>query len=337
MAEGSVTATTTTSTQADLATKPTSSFLRLTERLSEASVKRRWEAYRDVDWEAPEHELYPEDPRWEMAAWDPLGASDWYRDQAPERRASIGLRRQAEALKVGIEFERVLSDGLLRFAAQLPNRHPAFRYVYHEITEEAQHSMMFQEFINRSSADPVGAGDRLHHRLFDRLTEMGSDLPVVFFLVVLSGEEAFDFLNRQVVRTPTSHPLLARISRIHVVEETRHVSFARAFLRDAVPRLGARQLRELRYEAAFAVNWASVPMFDVTPPLLAAMGVPAEVHQAIVESPEARKVRRGSVANVVALCDELGLVDRRLGSIWDSVTEITDEASGMPDALLGGG
>jgi hypothetical protein len=305
--------------------KRTSSFQRLTERLSEASVKRRWEAYRDIDWDAAEHEIHPEDPRWEAsAAWDPLATTEWFRDQTPERRAALGLQLQAGTLRVGIDFERVLSAGLLKFAASLPNGHPTFRYIYHEVSEEAQHSMMFQEFVNRSGVDPAGAGDHLQ-KLFDRVSDLGGNLPVLFFLVILGGEEAFDYVNRQVVRTPGAHPLLVKICRIHIIEETRHVSFARAFLRDAVPRVEPRQLREMRYGAGYIIDWFASRMFELTLPLQAALGIPADVYQAIVTSPQAQQIRRETVANMVSLCQDLGLVDPRFRAVWSRVTDMPPE------------
>ena len=53
-------------------------------------------------------------------------------------------------MKIGLIFESVLKRGLLEFASTLPNGAPEFRYAYHEVIEEAQHSLMFQEFINRT-------------------------------------------------------------------------------------------------------------------------------------------------------------------------------------------
>src|SRR3989454_8600620 len=38
-------------------------------------------------------------------------------------------------------------------------RSPEFRYVYHEVIEEAQHSLMFQEFVNRSGFDIPGRSE----------------------------------------------------------------------------------------------------------------------------------------------------------------------------------
>ena len=37
-------------------------------RLNRASVTRRFDAYRDVDWDAPEYRVDPDDPRWERPA-----------------------------------------------------------------------------------------------------------------------------------------------------------------------------------------------------------------------------------------------------------------------------
>src|SRR4051794_38559610 len=102
--------------------EPSASFRALVERLSEASVLRRWEAYRDIEWDAPVNLIHRDDPRWDLRApWDPLATSPWYRDQAPPVRSAIGLLRQAVVLKASIEFETVLTRGLLQFASRLPN------------------------------------------------------------------------------------------------------------------------------------------------------------------------------------------------------------------------
>jgi hypothetical protein len=295
--------------------EPSDSFRALVERLSEASVRRRWEAYRDIEWDAPENEVHRDDPRWELrASWDPLAASAWYRDQLPERRSAIGLFREALLLKASIEFETVLIEGLLRLAAALPNGHPAFRYVYHEITEEAQHSMMFQELVNRSGFDPPPAAPGAED-LFRKIASSADVDPILFFVAVLSGEEVTDHLQRLSLHEPLMHPLAQQIGRIHIVEEARHVSFARSFLREAVPRLTDRQLRSLRYQVPFLLAWTVSHLLDnvrvLVPP-----GVPDDVLQDVTTSEQADAVRRGSLAKLVALCDELDLVDHRVESVW---------------------
>ena len=119
-------------------------------RLSKLSVDKHFEAYADIDWDDPDYAVDVKDPRWKLWDVDPLGATEWYRSLPAERQSEIGLYRIAACMKVGWHFENWLQGGLLEVALQLPNGSPTFRYLHHEITEESQHSMMFQELVNRS-------------------------------------------------------------------------------------------------------------------------------------------------------------------------------------------
>ena len=109
------------------------SYEALLARLSRQSVLKRYECYRDIDWDAPEFRVDPADPRWELPSTDPLGATAWYRAQSPALRARIGLYRVATFMKVGLQFENVLSQGLLRFALSKSEHSPEQRYAYHEL------------------------------------------------------------------------------------------------------------------------------------------------------------------------------------------------------------
>src|SRR5262249_11702238 len=121
-------------------------------RLSRQSVVKHFDAYADIDWEAQENRIDPEDPRWEVFE-DGLASTAWYRAQPQGVRSRLGLHMVATFMKIGVQFESVLKRGLLDFAARLPNGSAEFRYVYHEVIEEAQHSLMFQEFVNRAGFD----------------------------------------------------------------------------------------------------------------------------------------------------------------------------------------
>jgi hypothetical protein len=288
-------------------------------RLSEASVRRRWEAHRDVDWDAPEHAIAAGDPRWQAEAdWDPLARSPWYRDQASDARAAIGLLRHTQVMKAGIEFESTLAQGLLRFAARLPNGHPGIRYVYHEVAEEAQHSMMFQEFIDRSGCDPAPASDEAGLQ-FRKIVEFADTYPVLLFIAGLTGEEAFDHLQRRLVRSASTPPLIRRISTIHVTEEARHVSFARSVLRDLVPRLSRRDIRALSYQIPIVIDWTSAHVMasfgSIHPDsaLPAGVDAPGDTRESAAALAQ---LRRRAMARMVALCEELGLVDARADAVW---------------------
>ncbi len=213
-------------------------YSKLLARLSGLSVTHHFDAYGDINWDAPEFRIDPADPRWELRDDDPLGATAWYRTLPAQTRARLGLEYVASTMKTGLEFERVLKRGLLEFAGTLPNGAPEFRYAYHEIIEEAQHSLMFQEFVNRSGFDAAGLRplDRFGTRY---IIILGRRFPALFFIFVLGGEEPIDYVQRKELRSGEAlHPLLERVMRIHVTEEARHLSFAQHYLRTQAPSLG---------------------------------------------------------------------------------------------------
>src|SRR5207253_2022804 len=141
-------------------------YQHLLRRLSHQSVVKHFDAYADIDWDADEYRIDPEDPRWELGPGAVPGARAWYRARPQAARARLGLHLVATKMKIGTQFENVLQRGLLEFAWTLPNGAPEFRYVYHEVIEEGQHSLMFQEFVNRTGFDVPGLGfwDRLGSR-----------------------------------------------------------------------------------------------------------------------------------------------------------------------------
>src|SRR5581483_4674950 len=123
-------------------------FAAIVARLSRQSVAKHFDAYEDVPWDEPGYAIDPDDPRWRLPAFDALGQTDWYRSQPESVQSRVALHRIATCMRVGWEFENVLQRGLLSYAMRLPNGAPEFRYLHHEVVEESQHTMMFQEFVN---------------------------------------------------------------------------------------------------------------------------------------------------------------------------------------------
>src|SRR5262245_528889 len=118
-------------------------YRRFLARLSHQSVVKHYDAYADIPWDDPAFAVDPEDPRFALSEDDPLGATTWYRQQPLPIRARIGLHMIANFARIGWQFESVLKRGLLEFALRLPDDAPEFRYCYHEVIEEAQHSLFF--------------------------------------------------------------------------------------------------------------------------------------------------------------------------------------------------
>jgi hypothetical protein len=294
-------------------------------RLSHQSVVKHFDAYGDVPWDDPDHRIDPNDPRWELSDDDSLGATAWYGAQPPAVRSRIGLHMIATFMKIGAQFESVLKRGLLEYAARLPNGAPEFRYVYHEVIEEAQHSLMFQEFVNRTGFDIPGLGwwERFGAR---RVVGHARRFPALFFVFVLGGEDPIDHVQRTALRSGRPiHPLLRRIMQIHVTEEARHLCFARQYLRERVPRLGPVARMGLALGAPIILAQMSQLMMRPSRQIVAAYGIPAAViAEAYTHNPHHREKTLAALAKVRSLLAELQLVTsttaplwRRLG-IWDA-------------------
>jgi hypothetical protein len=304
--------------EADAANASDRAWLSLLDRLNHQSVHRHFDAYADVDWDSPELALDPEDPRWELSSDDPLGQTSWYRQLPAPTRARIGCDLIASKMKIGLIFESILKRGLLEFASALPNGAPEFRYAYHEIIEEAQHSLMFQEFVNRSGLDAVGLSpmQRFGSR---RVIRLGRGFPQLFFLFVLGGEDPIDYVQRRELRAGREiHPLLERIMRIHVTEEARHLSFARHYLKRTVPGLSPVRRTRLAVAAPLILGSMAQMMLRPSPQIVAKYRIPRQViAEAYTRNPDHRAQTTASLAKVRALCTQLGLTRAPYGILWD--------------------
>jgi P-aminobenzoate N-oxygenase AurF len=299
-------------------------FTELLGRLSRQSVVKHFDAYADVDWDHPDNAIDPRDPRWELDSGNGLAGTDWYRALPAETRARIGLHGITSNMKAGLQFENVLKRGLLEYAFRLPDGSPEFRYVYHEVIEEAQHSLMFQEFVNRTGLETPGLPWEL--RVGSRnVVGLARRFPALFFVFVLGGEDPIDHVQRAVLRSDRDiHPLLERIMRIHVTEEARHLSFARGYLRTNVPKLPAWRRRAMAMQAPLILATEASVMLRPPRHLVRTYGVPdAALREAYGPGSQNRQDAKDSLRKVRNLLVELGLVPpvakrlwQRLG-IWD--------------------
>lgn len=286
-------------------------------RLCALSVTHHFDAYSDIDWDSPGFEIDRADPRWELTSDDPLAHTQWYRNLPAEQRAGLGLDRAVAMMKTGLEFERILKQGLLEFAGTLPNGAAEFRYSYHEVIEECQHSLMFQEFINRSGFDAVGLP--LYARLGARLViPLARRFPPLFFVFVLGGEEPIDYVQRKVLRDENDlPPVLERVMRIHVTEEARHLSFARSYLKGHAATLTWFDRLRLGIGAPIILSVMTAMMFRPSPQLVAKHSIPKKVlAEAYTNNPAAKADDLAAIRRVRKLCADLGVLGRSYRLCW---------------------
>lgn len=301
----------------------------LVERLSAQSVTKRFEAYVDVPWDDPAYAIDPADPRFELPVEDGLGATDWYRGLPQPVRARFGLHLIASFMRIGLQFENVLQRGLLEFALELPNGAPEFRYAYHETIEEAHHTLMFQEFVNRSGIDVPGLPPLMRYGA-RKVVAFGRRFPELFFVFVLGGEDPIDHFQREMLRSgEVRHPLVERISRIHIIEEARHLSFARAYLRRHVPDLPAPRLLLLRVRTPLILGQMARLMMEPSPAMIAEYGIPRDVIQRVYRrNPAHRRRAADALRKVRELCVELGIAAPPFDRLWRRMGIWTDAAEG---------
>jgi len=303
-------------------TRAAETYPALLRRLSHQSVVKHFDAYADIDWDSAEFRIDPDDPRWQLSEDDTLGGTAWYRAQPEAIRARIGLHMFATFMKLGVQFESVLKRGLLDFAAGLPSGAPEFRYVYHEVIEEAQHSLMFQEFVNRTGFEIAGLPPLMRFGT-RQVIRFARTFPELFFVFVLGGEDPIDHVQRRALKSGgPMHPLLKRIMQIHVTEEARHLCFARHYLKQRVPHLGPMRRAMLAVRAPIILAVMAQLMMRPSRDIIRTYGIPPEVvAEAYTRNPRHRAETIEALRKIRALFAELGIVAprlwRRLG-LWDA-------------------
>jgi hypothetical protein len=294
-------------------------FTNLLHRLNDQSIRpgKHFDAYVDVPWD--DYDIDPTDARWELGPDDALGATAWYQSQAQEVRGAIGIHLVASKASVGYFFEGVLKRGLLEHATTLPAGSAELRYVYHEVIEEAQHSLMFQELVGRAGH---GGVPRLPREVMwgsRQVVRLARSFPELFFIFVLGGEDPIDHMQRETLRDKDReiHPLLERIMRIHVTEEARHLSFARHWLKQRVPELHPVKKLILSLGAPLILGEMGGLMMKPSKEIIDTYGIPDDViRAAYTDNPDFQQGAAVAMRKVRVLCRDLGLMNPVSTALW---------------------
>ncbi|MFP3987950.1 diiron oxygenase [Streptomyces sp. E11-3] len=194
------------------------------ERLLESSAKHSFDPDKELDWEAP-----AEEGKW---FWPPelvsLYDTPLWRRMSEEQRMDLARHEAASLASLGIWFEIILMQLLVRhiYDKSLTSSH--VRYALTEIADECRHSMMFARMIKKAGA-PTYPVTKVNHNLA-RVLKTVSTTPGSFACTLL-GEEILDWMQRLTFPDERVQPLVRGVTRIHVVEEARHVRYAREELR----------------------------------------------------------------------------------------------------------
>ena len=284
--------------------------------LSEASVEQCFNAFKDIAWDSPEFALSDDDDRWLLPRVDPLGATAWYQELPRARQLEVGRHRLVAMTKTGSQFEQLLLIGGAQFLMGLKNENPEFRYFMHELTEECHHIQMFQELTNRACPDVVGAPLWLR-RSIPLVGLLGGLWPSLFFTIILAGEEPIDHLQKKMMRAGGQlHPMLTRITQIHIAEEARHIGFAHAWLEHHAPAMNAVNKLALGLMVPMVLRLGYGAIVVPSREDQAAMGIPDRVMREAFGGAENAKTRRDVCADVRHMGETTGILTPLTRIAW---------------------
>ena len=163
---------------------------------------------------------------------DLLSVADLGLDLTEEQWIALSREELASILDAGVRFESVLMAGFgLMLAWQKDLVDPRVTYVLHEIGEETRHSRLFVRVIEQLSPKAVNPFTRGAYRRIDRfITSRAITRKALFCVLVLTGEEVPDLIQKRSSEHPETDPHVREVNRYHRMEEARHLAFARALL-----------------------------------------------------------------------------------------------------------
>lgn len=276
-------------------------------QLVAASERTTLDPFREIDWSVPIDDsafhLPPELlPLYGTPAWDAMEEAD---------RIAYSRHETAALCGAGIWFENELMQVVLRHLADMPVTDPSHRYLLVEVADECRHSMMFGEYIRR-------AGTPAYRPTLspDFLADDSPGARAVSYLLILAVEELLDFMNRATMRAEHVHPTSRAIARLHVLEEARHVSFAKTYLAELLPTLSDED-RTIVADAA-PVLVEVVADMSVDPAVYEHLGIEGGLEM-VRANPHHTATIVAGLTKLTTFLTEIGVIDDAHRATWGAL------------------
>jgi hypothetical protein len=290
---------------------------RTSERLLRSSATTTYDPVVDIDWDAPlEPGRYFAPPHrsslYGTELWDRL---------TEDQRIELTRHEVASIASIGIWFEGILMQMLVRHTYDRDPTTSHVQYAYTEIADECRHSTMFGKMIDRLGA--AYYRPRLLTHFLGRFFKTVSNGPMTF-AGALFVEEMLDQLQREARDDESMQPLIRMVSHIHVVEEARHMRYAREeAAREWVER-GWVSRQWTKFMVGGVALFASSQL--IHPRVYAAVGLdPKEAARVAAANPHWRRTRAWAARRVTATLHEYGMIGGLGKRFW--------KRAGLLDAL----
>jgi hypothetical protein len=281
---------------------------RTADRLLLSSAEHSYDPEVEIDWDAPlAANLYFVPPHRSS-----LYGTELWESLTTERRITLTRHEVASIAGLGVWFETILMQLLLRaYYRQDPTAAHA-QYALTEIADECRHSVMFGRMIDKLDA-PVYRPDRVNEILGKWIAATGTGPRM--FAAILICEEILDTLQREAMTCEEVQPLVRMVSRIHVVEEARHVRYAREELARQVRAAGKGRLAFDKLVIGRAAYLCGTRL--IHPGVYASVGIDPQVgYRAARRNPNFRRTLLWAGERVVAYLNDLDLIDGPGRALW---------------------
>lgn len=277
-------------------------------RLLGSSARMSYDPEIELDWDAPLVDgLWFMQPERMSLYGTPLWES-----LSSEQQVELSRHEIASIASVGLWFELILMQLVARELYDADPTSARTQYALTEVGDECRHSIMFGRAIARFGAPAYGVTPHVH-RLGRGFKALASGVSA--YASILVAEEILDRWQRELMRDERVQPLVRMVSRVHVLEEARHMTFAREEVERMVPTLSRPRLalhRTLTAQTAFMIARSLV-----NPRVYAAVGLdPREARRQALNNPHYQATMAWMGERVLAFLDEQGLVSPAQKPVW---------------------
>ncbi len=274
-------------------------------QLVAASQRTTLDPFEYVDWSLPVDDsafhLPPE--------LLPLYGTDAWAAMSETEQIAYSRHETAALCGAGVWFENVLMQVVLRHLAEMPVTDPAHRYLLVEVADECRHSTMFGEYVRRAGTPAYRPAISASSLSDDDTAERRA----VSYLLILAVEEQLDYMNRATMRDERVHPISRAMAKLHVLEEARHVSFAKSYLAESWELLDADARREVTEAAPVLVS--VVADLSVDPAVYEHLGIEGGAEMARANPLHQETVIAG-LAKLTTFLSEIGVIDDETRPVW---------------------
>jgi P-aminobenzoate N-oxygenase AurF len=280
----------------------------VSERLLRSSARHSYDPEVDIDWEA----AIPAD-KWGMQPerTSLYGTELWER-LSEEQQIELSRHEVASIASVGLWFELLLMQMMLRDLYDDDPTSAHMHYALTEVADECRHSTMFGKSIAHFGVPAYGPPKKIHRlgQLFNTVVHGPSA-----YASILVAEETLDTWQRDLMKDERVQPVTRMVARIHVLEEARHMTFARDEVQQMMVGLSKRQL--VWHQTVTAQTCFLVARALVNPEVYKSVGIdPREGRRTALGNPHFRETMQWMGEKPLAFLRANDLLPKSQERVW---------------------